>query len=141
MLLNEFLKEHRKVEKLESKLAEQEKRIEALISGLQRVSAELAAASPSDGGLENEQVRAESGSQSITLRSEALSPPRCLPRRSAAKAGVAVFPHAILRQRGLHFRRKTAPVKLALRRQRRFGRNVVWPATVMPAAMSLFHSL
>jgi uncharacterized coiled-coil protein SlyX len=29
MLLNEFLKEHRKVEKLESKLAEQEKRIEA----------------------------------------------------------------------------------------------------------------
>ena len=43
MLLNEFLKEHRKVEKLESKkkkkLAEQEKKIEALTSGLQRVSA------------------------------------------------------------------------------------------------------
>ena len=33
MLLNEFLKEHRKVEKLESKLAEQEKKIEALTYG------------------------------------------------------------------------------------------------------------
>jgi uncharacterized coiled-coil protein SlyX len=41
MLLNEFLKEHRKVEKLEAKLAEQEKKIEALTSGLQRVSAQV----------------------------------------------------------------------------------------------------
>jgi hypothetical protein len=52
MLLNEFLKEHRKVEKLEatvgqqqqsfeSKLAELEKKIEALTSGLQKVSAQL----------------------------------------------------------------------------------------------------
>jgi trimeric autotransporter adhesin len=41
MLLNEFLKEHRKVEKLEAKLAEQERKIEALTSGLQRVSAEI----------------------------------------------------------------------------------------------------
>jgi predicted ribosome quality control (RQC) complex YloA/Tae2 family protein len=52
MLLNEFLKEHRRVEKLEatiewqqqsfqSKLAEQEKKIEALTTGLQRVSAQL----------------------------------------------------------------------------------------------------
>ena len=51
MLLNEFLKEHQKVEKLEatvaeqqknfqSKLVEQEKRIEALASGLQKVSAQ-----------------------------------------------------------------------------------------------------
>jgi hypothetical protein len=66
MLLNEFLKEHRKVEKLEatieqqernfqSALAEQEKKIEALTSGLQRASAQLAAASPSDGGLEMSQ--------------------------------------------------------------------------------------
>ena len=57
MLLNEFLKEHRKVEKLEatigqqqqsfeSKLAEQEKKIEALTSGLQRVSAELEMSKP-----------------------------------------------------------------------------------------------
>jgi hypothetical protein len=45
MLLNEFLKEHRKVEQLkkdfESKLAEQQTQIEALTAGLQRVSAQL----------------------------------------------------------------------------------------------------
>ena len=52
MLLNEFLKEHRKVE-------EQQKQIDALTAELkeqaaqiQKVSAQLAAASPSDGGLE-----------------------------------------------------------------------------------------
>jgi hypothetical protein len=45
MLLNEFLKEHRKVEQLEKQVA-------ALTAGLQKVSAELAAASPSGGGLE-----------------------------------------------------------------------------------------
>ena len=70
MLLNEFLKEHKTVQELkstvakqetiiaqqqtsfESKLAEQEKKIEALATGLQRVSAQLATASPSGGGLE-----------------------------------------------------------------------------------------
>jgi len=45
MLLNEFLKEHRKVEQLtkdfESKLAEQQKQIEALTAGLQKVSAQV----------------------------------------------------------------------------------------------------
>ena len=45
MLLNEFLKEHRKVEQLtkefESKLAEQRKQIQQLIAGLQKVSAQL----------------------------------------------------------------------------------------------------
>jgi hypothetical protein len=45
MLLNEFLKEHRKVEQLkkdfESKIAEQQKQIEALTAGLQKLSAEL----------------------------------------------------------------------------------------------------
>ena len=45
MLLNEFLKEHAKVEQLkknfESKIAEQQKQIEALTAGLQRVSAQL----------------------------------------------------------------------------------------------------
>ena len=45
MLLNEFLKEHRKVEQLtkdfQSKLAEQQKQIEALSAGLQKVSAQL----------------------------------------------------------------------------------------------------
>jgi len=45
MLLNEFLKEHRKVEQLkkdfESKLAEQQKQIEALTAGLQKVSGQI----------------------------------------------------------------------------------------------------
>jgi len=65
MLLNEFLKEHRKVENqefriqeqeatitqqqqiFEARLAEQQKQIETLTAGLQKVSAQLAAASPS----------------------------------------------------------------------------------------------
>jgi hypothetical protein len=48
MLLNEFLKEHRKVQELErtiaqreNKFSEQEKQIAALRSGLQKVSAQL----------------------------------------------------------------------------------------------------
>jgi hypothetical protein len=45
MLLNEFLKEHRKVQQLtkdfESKFAEQQKQIEALTAGLQKVSAQV----------------------------------------------------------------------------------------------------
>ncbi len=41
MLLNEFLKEHRKVEKLEANAVRQEKQIEALTAGLQKVSAEV----------------------------------------------------------------------------------------------------
>jgi hypothetical protein len=43
MLLNEFLKEHRKVDKLEAALAQQEKEIEALTVGLQKMSAHLEA--------------------------------------------------------------------------------------------------
>ena len=50
MLLNEFLKEHRKLEQLtkdfESKLAEQQKQIEALSAGLQKVSAQLEVRKP-----------------------------------------------------------------------------------------------
>jgi hypothetical protein len=50
MLLNEFLKEHKKVEQLtkdfESKLAEQQQQIEALTAGLQKVSAQLEASKP-----------------------------------------------------------------------------------------------
>src|SRR5438067_1586546 len=50
MLLNEFLKEHRKVEQLtndfESKLAEQQKQIEALTAGLQKVSAQIEMSCP-----------------------------------------------------------------------------------------------
>src|SRR4029077_15977304 len=59
MLLNEFLKEHRTVQELKSVVAKQEaaaaqqqKQIEVLTAGLQKVSAQLAAASPSSGGLE-----------------------------------------------------------------------------------------
>jgi hypothetical protein len=63
MLLNEFLKAHRKVEKLEATVVQQQKdfqatamqqqqQIEALTAGLQKVSAQLATASPSRGGLE-----------------------------------------------------------------------------------------
>lgn len=65
MLLNEFLKEHKKVEEqqatiaelkstvaqqqkpFESELAKQEQQIEALTAGLQKVNAQLTAASPS----------------------------------------------------------------------------------------------
>ena len=50
MLLNEFLKEHRKLEQLtkdfESKLAEQQKQIEAISAGLQKVSAQLEVRKP-----------------------------------------------------------------------------------------------
>jgi hypothetical protein len=52
MLLNEFLKEHRKVEEQDATIAKQQKQIEALATGFQKVSAQLAAASPSGGGLE-----------------------------------------------------------------------------------------
>jgi hypothetical protein len=57
MLLNEFLKEHRKVEQLtkdfESKLAKQEKQIEALTTGLQKVSARLEVSRPAPQTVKN----------------------------------------------------------------------------------------
>jgi len=43
MLLNEFLKEHRKVQKLEANSEQQQKQIEGLTAGLQKVSAQLEA--------------------------------------------------------------------------------------------------
>ena len=53
MLLNEFLKEHRKneqqeskIEEQEAKIARQEKQIEALTAGFQKVSAQLEANKP-----------------------------------------------------------------------------------------------
>ena len=52
MLLNEFLKEHNRVEEQGTMIARQQKQIEELTAGLQKVSAQLAAASPSLGGLE-----------------------------------------------------------------------------------------
>ena len=41
MLLNEFLKEHRTVQELKTTVVEQQKQIEALTAGLQKVSARL----------------------------------------------------------------------------------------------------
>ena len=46
MLLNEFLKEHRKNEEQEATIARQQKQIEALTAGLQKVSAQLEASKP-----------------------------------------------------------------------------------------------
>jgi len=46
MLLNEFLKEHRKVEAQEATIARQQKQIEALAAGLQKVSAQVEASKP-----------------------------------------------------------------------------------------------
>jgi hypothetical protein len=46
MLLNEFLKEHRKVEELEANATRQQKQIEALTTGLEKVSARLEAGKP-----------------------------------------------------------------------------------------------
>ena len=46
MLLNEFLKEHPKVEELEANATRQQKQIEALTAGLQKVSAQLEASEP-----------------------------------------------------------------------------------------------
>ena len=47
MLLNEFLKEHETVQEQGATIARLQKQIEALTAGLQKVSAQLAAASPS----------------------------------------------------------------------------------------------
>ena len=47
MLLNEFLKEHRRNEEQEATIARQQRQIEVLAAGLQKVNARLAAASPS----------------------------------------------------------------------------------------------
>jgi hypothetical protein len=52
MLLNEFLKEHRKVEELEKGMELLTARLEGQAAQIQKVSAQLAAASPSRGGLE-----------------------------------------------------------------------------------------
>jgi hypothetical protein len=59
MLLNEFLKEHRKVEQLTkdfgSKLTEQQKQIEALTAGLQKVSAQIELRKPAPQTVPNNQ--------------------------------------------------------------------------------------
>jgi Chaperone of endosialidase len=52
MLLNEFLKEHHTVQEQGATIARLEQQVAALTAGLQKVSAQLATASPSRGGLE-----------------------------------------------------------------------------------------
>jgi hypothetical protein len=47
MLLNEFLKEHKKVEQLEATAARQQKEIDTLTAGLQKVSAQVELKQPS----------------------------------------------------------------------------------------------
>jgi hypothetical protein len=46
MLLNEFLKEHRKVQELEANAVRQQKQIDALTASLQKVSAQLELSKP-----------------------------------------------------------------------------------------------
>jgi peptidoglycan hydrolase CwlO-like protein len=46
MLLNEFLKDHRKMEEQEAVIAKQQKQIEALTMGLEKVNAQLEATKP-----------------------------------------------------------------------------------------------
>ena len=46
MLLNEFLKEHRQVQELKGTIAQQQKQIDILTAGLQKVSNQLALAKP-----------------------------------------------------------------------------------------------
>jgi uncharacterized coiled-coil protein SlyX len=46
MLLNEFLKEHRHVQEQDAIIARQQKQMEALAAGLQKVNAQLEASKP-----------------------------------------------------------------------------------------------
>jgi hypothetical protein len=55
MLLNEFLKEHKKVEALQASFAQQQKEIEALTAGLQKVSAQLELSKPAAQTVLNDQ--------------------------------------------------------------------------------------
>jgi trimeric autotransporter adhesin len=55
MLLNEFLKAHRKMEQQEATIAKQQKQIDALAAGLQKVSAQLETSRPAKQVAENSQ--------------------------------------------------------------------------------------
>ena len=46
MLLNEFLKEYRKVQDLEATVARQQRQIEVLASGLEKLSAQIEVSNP-----------------------------------------------------------------------------------------------
>ena len=75
MLLNEFLKEHNafveeqhKVEKLETTIALQQKQIETLTAGLQKVSAQLEASKPAPQVVNNPKNRVRAPRTHATLR-------------------------------------------------------------------------
>ncbi len=53
MLLNEFLKAHRRMEEQEATIAKQQKQIDALTAGLQKVSAQLEVSKPASQMVEN----------------------------------------------------------------------------------------
>jgi endosialidase-like protein len=53
MLLNEFIKEHRKVRELETTVAQQQKQIDALATGLKKVSAKVETRDPAPKMLAN----------------------------------------------------------------------------------------
>jgi hypothetical protein len=55
MLLNEFLKEHRTVQELKTTVAKQQKQIERLTEGLQKVSAQVEASKPTPQVVANDQ--------------------------------------------------------------------------------------
>ena len=55
MLLNEFLKEHQKMEEQGATIAQQQKQIEALTAGLQKVSAQLELGKPAAQTVNNNQ--------------------------------------------------------------------------------------
>ncbi len=55
MLLNEFLKEHRKNEQQEATIARQQKQIDSLTAGLQKVSAQIEMSRPAPGVAANSQ--------------------------------------------------------------------------------------
>jgi hypothetical protein len=55
MLLNEFLKEHRKVQELEANAVHQQKQIEALTAVVQKVSAQLELNKPAPQTVLNDQ--------------------------------------------------------------------------------------
>jgi len=55
MLLNEFLKEHRRVQEQGAIIARQQKQIDALTAGLQKVSAQLEMSNPASQTASNNQ--------------------------------------------------------------------------------------
>jgi hypothetical protein len=58
MLLNEFLKEHRKVQELEANAVRQQKQVKALTAGLQKVRVQLEGSKPPPQVVNNPQGRA-----------------------------------------------------------------------------------